>query len=193
MSKIASILQALDERTIARRVGLAHDEARMQYPLRSNTVEDIESFFELIGAYYAYHHSRCVSKGGTISPSDARSLAKAILDREYKRRHGDIVSAYNDSHDGTNGGVRQALDHLAEALKAQSVENYVRDVFDRHVAPNSWEQKVEIIRQFCTDCGAFLRSDIRTDQFERYSHDFEPLIRSYVEALKSTSSVFRRL
>ena len=38
--------------------------------------------------------------GGRLPASVARSQAKEILEREYKRRHGDIVTAYNDAHDG---------------------------------------------------------------------------------------------
>ena len=41
-----------------------------------------------------------------------------------------------------------ATDKIAEGLKAESVERYMRDMFDQHVAPNSWEDKVAIIRQF---------------------------------------------
>lgn len=193
MSKISSLLQALDERTIAQRVALPHDEARMRFPLRSNTVPTIEAFFDLIASYYQYHYSLCVARGGAISPADARSFAKAILEREYKRRHGDIVSGFQDCHYGLNGGARQALDYLAEALKAQAVENYVRDVFDRYVAPNSWEQKVEIIRDLFAHFGPIIYDSVTIHQPERYARDFEPVIRGFVEALKATSSVFRRL
>ena len=101
--------------------------------------------------------------------------------------------AYNDAHDGTNGGLRAILDIIAEGLKAESVEDHIRDVFDRYVAPNSWSQKVSIIRQFIQHCGIFLSSSIRSDQPERYAQNYQELIRSYVEALRNTSGIFRRL
>lgn len=193
MSSITRLIEALDEREIARRIGIPHDEARMRYPLRSNTVGDFDDFADLIGDYYNHHFTHCVSRGGSLSRAEAAGRAKEILEKEYRRRNGTIVTAYNDAHDGTNGGVRGVLDAIAEALKAESVERYMREVFDRHVAPNAWEQKVDIIRQFIRQCGANLSSAIRSDQPERYAQDFEELIRSYVEALQRTSSVFRRL
>jgi len=193
MALIDSVLAALDERQIARHVGLAHDEARMQYPLRRNTVDSFEEFTSVVANYTSYHYARCVSFGGSLPPAEAAGRAKEILEREYRRRDGDIVTAFNDACDGTNGGLRAALDTIAEALKAESVERYIRDVFDRHVAPNSWETKVEIIRQFIRQCGAYLASSIRADQPERYAHDYNELIRSYVRALQQTSSIFRRL
>jgi len=193
MGTIRSLLSELDERVIARLIGIPHDESRMRYQLRSNTVEDFERFSVIIADYYNYHYTRSVSKGGSLPPSEAYGGAKELLDREYGRRRGDIVSAFNDAHDGTNGGMRVVLDIIAEGLKAKVVERYVADAFDRHVAPNSWEQKVDMIRQFMSYCGDTLSSSVVRSQPERYARDYSDLIRQYVESLRQTSAVFRRL
>lgn len=190
---IASLLDALDERTIARRVGIPHDETRMRYALRQNTVRDFDEFSQVIGDYYAYHYAQCVSVGGRLSPSEAAGRAKELLEQEYRRRNGDIVTAFNDAHDGTNGGLRAVLDIVAERLKTETVERYVRDAFDRHVAPNAWDQKVQIIREFIAQCGAHLASSIQAHQPERYARDYTQLIRSYVDQLRGTSAIFRRM
>lgn len=193
MTAIASLLDALDERTIAHRVGLVHDEARLNYRLSSNTVRDFDEFADVIGDYYNYHFARCSSGGGRLSAANAASRAKALLTAAYRRRGGDIVSAFNDAHDGTNAGMRMILDLIAEQLKAEAVEDYTREQFDRHVAPNSWENQVEIIREFIREYGSSLGSSIRADQPGRYARNYEDLIRSFVDALKNASSVFRRL
>ena len=193
MATIHSLLAALDERVIAREVALPHDETRMRYHLASNTVRSMGEFEQIISDYYAYHYSRCVSVGGRLPLSEARSTAKELIERAYRRRNGDIVAAFNDAHDGTNGGLRVVLDIIAEGLKSQSVERYIRDAFDRHVARNSWEQKVDMIRQFIAVCGIHLSPSIRYDQPERYARDYQELIHSYVQELKGTSSMFRRL
>lgn len=193
MPTIHSILAALDERQIARQVGTAHDEARMRYQLPANTVHDFAGFSATITDYYSYHHAACISRGGRLSNADAYAQAKGLLEREHRRRGGDIVTAYNDAHDGTNGGLRVVLDTIADSLKAEAVERYTTTVFDRHVAPNSWDQKVEIIRQFIGCCGHLLANSIVSSQPERYAHDYSELIKSYVEGLRRTSSIFRRL
>lgn len=193
MATISSLLSDLDERVIAQRVAIKHDEVRMQYRLTSNIVADFDQFSATIGDYYNYHFTRCVTRGGVLPASEACSRAKELLEDEYRRRHGNIVSAFNDAHDGTNGGMRAALDVIAEALKAEAIERYVRDAFDRHVAPNSWEQQVDMIRQFISWCGSALSSSIVASQPERYAHDYSELIRAYVEGLKQTSAMFRRL
>jgi len=193
MGSITSLLRALDESEVARKVAIPHDEARMRYSLESNRVGSFEEFTDILADYYGKQFTSCVSKGGRLSKAEAAGRAKEIVEREYRRRGGNIVTAFNDAHDGLNGGLRAVLDMICEALKAESVERYVRDVFDRHVAPNSWEQKVDIIRQYLSQCGAHLSASIRVDQPERYAQNYEELIRSYVAALQRTAASFRRL
>ena len=190
MASIESLLSELDERIIAQRIGIPHDEARIRYHLNSNTVRSFDEFTEAISRYYNYQFTTCVSNGGNLAASEAAGRAKEMIKSEYRRK-GDIEAAYNDAHAGTNGGMRMVFDIIAEGLKAESVERYIRDVFDRHVTPNSWEQKVEIIRLFIDRYGAHLSSSISSDQPERYADRYEELIRSYVEALKQTSAIFR--
>jgi hypothetical protein len=193
MSSFKNLMAELDEKTIAQKIGIPHDEARIRYSLKSNIVGTYNEFEAVIGDYFAKHFIACVSHGGSLSAFDATSRAKQLIEREYRRRGGDLNSAYNDAHDGTNGGLRLILDIIAEGLKAESVELYIRDVFDRHVTPNSWEEKVEIIRQFISQCGVHLASSIQTEKPERYASNYRELIQAYVTALQRTSSIFRRL
>jgi len=193
MTVFNSLMTELDERTIARLLGIAHDEARMQYRLDSNTVKSFDEFKRIITDYYNYHYTTCVSRGGRLPQSEAYGRAKELLEREYRRRNGDIVSAFNDAHDGTNGGMRSVLDVIADAIKTEVIERYVTDVFDRYVAPNSWETKVAIIQQFISCCGSMLSSSIVASEPERYARDYSILIRSYVEGLRRTSAMFRRM
>lgn len=193
MASAKILMSELDERTIARMVAIPHDEARISYYLRKNRVTDFNEYTRVLGDYCNHHFSRCISHGGRLSDAQATSWAKEFVEKEYRRRGGDIVTAYNDAHDGTNGGIRAQLDIIAEGLKAEAIERYIRDTFDHHVAPNSWNTKVEIIRQFIDYCGVHLSNSIRRDQPERYAQNYQELIRSYVTALQQTSSIFRRL
>jgi hypothetical protein len=182
----------LAERRLAE-VGRPHDEWRMRYPLQRNTVNDFREFESVIGHYYGYHFSGCVAPGARLAPGQATAMAKEVLEREYRRHHGDIVSAFNDAHLNTNNGLRGILDLLCNALKTEAVERYIRRVFDRMVAPNAWEDKVEIIRQFIEKYGFQLGSAIRADQPERYAQNYSELIREFVEGLHRISPRFRRL
>jgi len=190
---INGLLAVLDERHIAQVVTIPIDETRNRYPLSSNTANDFHEFDSIITDFYNYLFANSVSQGGSLPASVASSRAKEIIEREYRKKNGDIVMAYNDGHDGTNGGMRVVLDTITEGVKAEVVENHIRNAFDRHVAPNDWLRKVELIRQFISQCGPYLSSSMQTDQPERYAGNYSELIRNYVNALQRTSSIFRRL
>ncbi|MFC1895237.1 hypothetical protein ACFL0Q_01035 [Thermodesulfobacteriota bacterium] len=193
MNSLNNLIEALDELTVTRRISTPHDEARMRYSPQRNTVGSFQEFTSIIADYYNYHFSECISHGGSLSRTDASGRAKEILEQVYRRERGDLNTAYNDAHDGTNGGLRVILDRIAEHLKAESVERYTREAFDRFVEPNSWEQKVVIIRQFIARYGHQFSSSINPNQPERYAQNYQELIREYLESLKRTSSIFRRI
>jgi len=193
MNSLNNLLAAIDEQTVTRKISTSHDEARMRYSLQRNTVSSFQEFTTIITDYFNYHFSQCISPGGSLSRTDASGRAKEILEQGYRREKGDLNTAYNDSHGGTNGGLRVILDRIAEHLKAESVERYIREAFDRFVEPNSWEQKVEIMRQFIAMYGHQFSSSINPNQPERYAQNYQELIREYVESLRRTSSIFRRI
>jgi hypothetical protein len=193
MSNIKMLLKEVDDLNIARKVSNEHDKARVKFPLSSNTVKDFDEYCRIIGDYVRYHNSVCISEGGYMSQAEAVGLGREIIEQEYRRKGSDFIGAYNDARDGVNGGLRAILDVITEGLKAISVERFIRHTFDRYVAPNSWDQKVAIIREFINHCGTHLSYSIQADKPERYAASYYELIRNYVESMRRTSSVFRRL
>lgn len=193
MGSLSSILEQLDERYIAKNIGVPHDGARGSYRLATNTVSDIDSFRKIIGDYYNYHFTNCVSNGGFLSATEAQGRAKEIIESSYRDHGSDFVGAFNDAHDGTHNGLRAVLDTIAEQLKTEAIERHIRKVFDDEVKPNSWEDKVDIIKQFIGRCGPDISSSVDVSKPERYASNYAELIRAYVDSLRKTSSMFRRL
>ena len=193
MSKIKELLHALDDQTIAQVIGKDHDNAREAYRPERREFTDINQFFEQIGDCYNSLYTTCVSHGGYLSPAVAIGKAKEILTQHYRREKGNFITAYNDAKSGTNHGLHGIFDLISDSIKAESIEHYMRQVFDQLVTPNSWEEKVEIIREFIVECGLHLSGDIKADHPEQYANNYEDLIRTYVETLRSTSRIFRRL
>lgn len=188
-----SLARALDEREIAKRVAIPHDEVRARYALPKNTVATFDEFTEGITHYYIYHYTACVAPGARLNRADAASEAKNLLESQLRRGEGDINTYFVRARDGLEGGMKMVIDTLAEGLKGRAVTNYVRHVFDQHVGPESWEDKVELIRQFIRSCGANLSSSIRADQPERYAHEYQALVNEFTHSLQRTSAMFRRL
>jgi hypothetical protein len=193
MASIENLLAELDNKTLARKIEQYHTDAISKYVLKSSRVDSFEEFSLMIGDYYNYHFTRCISNGGKLSKTEATDRAKEIIKKEYGRRGQDIVSAYNDAHDGTNGGLFGILSIIADRLKTEAVERWIREVFDRHVAPNSWEQKVEILKKFIAYCGPSLSRYIEPDYPQRYASNYEAIVRGYVRARQEISSILDRL
>ena len=78
MPSVASLLDAINERTIAQRIGIPHDQARMRYALPANTVDDFEAFTRVIADYYNYHFTTCVSNGGSLSAAEAAGVTTLV-------------------------------------------------------------------------------------------------------------------
>ncbi|MGD2111235.1 MAG: hypothetical protein PVI86_17800 [Phycisphaerae bacterium] len=190
---MAALHEEIDELTIARRIGIPHNEARRLYRLPTSTVASFDEFSRIIGDYYNHHHTTCECPGGRSSAGDARSRAKEILEREYRRRHGDLITAFNEAHEGTREGLGGVLNTIAENLKGEAVQRYLRDVFDRHITPNRWEDKVEIIRLVLQQYAPILSRSIRLDQPERYAANYIELIQGMVQGLQNASAAFRRM
>lgn len=192
MGTIDSLCAALDEVAIARNVGIAHDEARAAYTLNKNTVSNFEEFNNLLADYYRYHISHCVVQGGSVANFEAVGRASEILEAAYKRQGQNLMSVYKDAQDGTNGGMRIILDMLAEQLKEESVERYIRHVFNSHVDPTTWSQKVDIISQFINRNQHILGASIDSVHPDRYAQNYDELIKAFMNALKRSSKIFRK-
>lgn len=192
MDHLDSLLAALDEATITKRIRKPHDAARATFHLNSNEVRDFDEFTRVIGNYYNHHFRACVSPGSGLPPAEAAGRAKEILEQDYRRRNGDIVTAYSDAHEGHDGGLRVILDKIAEALKTEAIDRYTRDMFDRHVAPSEWNEKVRILRQFLARFGYVFSGPTRPDQAEEYARDYELLIRAFVAHNAQTAAIVRR-
>lgn len=189
--RIEPLLSALSETTVAREAGNAHDTARLSYTPPLNPITSYAAFEELVGDYVVYHHERCVAPGGRLSRDQAIGMGEQMLEQVYRRDGGNRLTAYQDATDGTNGGVRTILDHLANGFKAEAVEHYTRRVFSDHVSPADWYGKVAMVREFLNVHGPLLGPAIDQNCPERYAENYEELVRAYVAGLRRTSSMFR--
>lgn len=192
MSNINDLLFALEERTIAQKVGNSHDEARMSFGVIKTTITSYDEFIRLIGRYYNHHYQKAISKRTHFPRFEAEERGKELIEQSYRRQNGDIAMAYNDAFDGTNGGMRGIFDLIADGLRQQSIERYIGHVFDQYVSPISWEDKVDLIREFIAEVGHTLSSSIQRHQPERYARDYKLLVREFAEGLKRPARQFRR-
>ena len=191
MSILENILNELDEKYLLDHVTKKHDEARIQFRITSITVQDDIAFDSLISDYYNYHFTKCISNGGTLPRAESAGRAKDIIEKYYKRKGLDKLNAYSDGKSGENGGMRQILDIIMESMKEEAVERHMRDVIDKYIAPSSWEEQVEIIKEIINRIKDSPHLDRNNP--ERYAKNYEELIRFLVELYKMESRLFRRM
>ena len=192
MGSVTALLKDLESRTIAQEVERKHLEARMQFRCPTSTVQNIDEFYDVIASYYIFHMKHCSTGGGTYNFVEAKNKAKTIVENEARRSNGDIITAYNNAHDGTQGGLGAVLDLISEGLKYEAVESYVEDVFDQHVAANQWEEKVQIISQFIAKVGSSLPENIRSGDPKRFASNYKQIIHEYAEAIRRVASSLDR-
>lgn len=192
MNELECILRALDERELTLAVGKKHDETRMRYPLASLTVSGYAEFERAIGDYYAYHFSVCVASGAKLPEYEAKQRAKQLIEEEY-RRHGQSTNqACADAMDGVNGGMRRILDIICDGLKRESQGNYVEQIFDTYVAPNSFDDQVEIIGQLMQRFSTILPRSVVEGRPEKYAHNYKQFVRVINDALRNVARESRR-
>lgn len=74
-----------------------------------------------------------------------------------------------------NGGMRLILDIIMEVMKEEAVERHFRDVIDKYIAPSSWNEQVEIIKEILKKINDSPYLDRNNP--ERYVRNYEELIK----------------
>lgn len=192
-NELQQILDALSETAIARNVHESHDDVRAKYTLNSNKVTDEDEFYSILGDYYNYHYSTTITQGGRMSDSKATSQAKRALADAYRRKGQDAAIAFRNAQRGLDGGLRRVLDAIADEIKLEDEEDYMTGVFDRYVKPHTYEDQVEIIRQFIEHCHTLLGDEIERSRPERYADDYKDLIRAYLYSVRGIAQKFRSM
>jgi hypothetical protein len=191
LAKINEIFKAISDGKLAE-VGRGHDDFRMRHSLEKNTVDSFQGFENSIGDYFKKHYDECFTRGGDIPLEIAISKAKQTISQAYRRKNGNITTAFTDCKENLNGGLRVVLDLIADSIKQEAIEMYIRQIFDSNINPTEYDEKLSIIKEFIHHYGYCLSPSIKTGNPNRFANDYEELIRSFVNNLRGTSSLFNR-
>lgn len=172
-----ALLWELEQRQIAQRVGLQHDEARLHYDQTYSAVSDNQEFHRVIADYWNHHWSCTSGQGHRIPELPAMVRARQILEKICQRNGRSEMELLWDAIEGTNGGLRGILDQMADAIKAEQVECYISCVIHKHVDPTSRDDHTEIVRQLFDHYRCFLPDWVNPDEPGIYAVHYEKLIR----------------
>jgi len=181
------------EQTIVDHVTGPIDQATLKFRLSSTTVRDEREFESVIGRYIKHVYSECIAPGADMPDFEAVGRAKQLLANAYRRRRQTLLNALANAVDGLNGGMPGVVRDLAEGVKAESLEHYLDDVFDRHVRMGSWEERVAVIKALMDSYGDLLPEAIRNQPPERYAANHKEFLRSLWEVIRETGADFRKV
>ena len=184
---IRAVIQELRARTIAGRVHRPIEARAMDSPFDPEDLRTFATYRRALARFYRLVY------GHEVSDQEAYGRSGQIVEREYRDRGGDIVSAYHDAVEWTNGGIAAQRQMITDAVKREAGEFYVMAVFDRYLDPTSWEERVEAVRACIDECRADLVGLVDAEHPERHARDLRDLIRSYIASLERNAALFRRL
>lgn len=151
------ILRLIGQDHINRAVLMQHDEARETFRAPSMTVRDHQEFQFVVTAYVE-HHQRTVGEG---APTNAAAFgeAKHILDQAYERDNFQegYAAALQTALDGSQGGMRQVLNEIADALKRRALASYMDHVYHHHINVLSKQDNLALSRAFYARFGPILK------------------------------------
>jgi hypothetical protein len=151
------ILRLLDQSRINRDVLMAHDEARETFRLPTMRARDAREFKWIVTTYYQ-HHVRHAGQG-TASEEEAFGEAKRLLDTVYTKDP--FQEGYNVALrmglDGSQGGLRDVINQIADTLKARHLQKYMDHVYFDHINPLSKTENMELSRAFYHRFGPVLQ------------------------------------
>lgn len=189
---LQSLLYALDQNTMARRISFPIDSARASYVMDSITINRYEDFNDAIVSYYVH---LLLHTEGTLAPIDPitnAAEALSLLERTFTTKGG-FKAALAEARDGINGGLRLVLDMMTDQLKREEQEKHVNCLLKSAMDPMDWDTKVALMDELMLRLKQVLPPKIASQPPERFAGQYEIIVKAYVDSINEMNLVFRKL
>jgi len=116
---VENLLEQLNPAVITKKVDVCHDSIHLNFKLDKSVVNDFDEFNEILTDYMI--HQLANSCGNP--PNDKEhllSLAKRLLNQSIRYENAAVIATI-----GADGGMRQVLAILNEALKKEARNTYI--------------------------------------------------------------------
>ena len=181
------VAQLLDEQLMARRIDESIDRARDEFE-RVGDGYSHRRFIEATARFVQHVYGEALPCVRRLTPSQARDEAVGLLTRAYEGTYADgYHGAVLDASDPSGPGIELALAGIAETIKAQQRQMYVRWVQVRHVDSADWPTKCAMASILLEWCGESLPPELRDCAPEQLAEDVFDLLALHT----ATSSQFR--
>ena len=186
-----TVIGMISESALAQKLHIPIDSARSSFILEKSTVASWEEFDKTVVAFYI-HLQRYLSPNAieSLDHQEAKTKALALLERTF-RNHGGHQQALAQSIDGTRGGLHSVLNIITEQFKSEQQANYIQRVFTDALSPLDWDGRVDFMRAALGRLAPCLPDEIRTQSPERFAHDYEVIVQTFVQSLDKVNQLFR--
>jgi len=188
-----TVVDQINEHTIAREIGIPIDSARSSYILECSTVETKEQLIDTLQAFFVHLHRHLAAHPiQTLDMIQVRCETIALLQRAFRDKGGD-QAAFVRAMDGTQGGIRSVLDILTEQYKAERRSAYVQRVFADAIAAMEWDKRVDFMLGAMKRLRPFLPQELRDEPAEKFVGNYEAIIQAYVNSLDTVNQLLRTI
>jgi len=188
-----TVTAMISEPALAQKLHIPIDSACGSFILKKSTVASWEQFEKTLVAFYI-HLQRHLSPHAIelLDHQEAKTKALALLERTF-RNHNGRQQAVVQAIDGTHGGIKSVLDAVTEQFKSEQQADYIQRIFTDALSPLDWDGRVAFMRAALQRLAPFLPEEIKTQPPERFAHDYEVIVQTFVQSFDKVNQLLRTL
>ncbi len=176
MSRFSDIMVYLHPKAIIEKTETSHNAARGKCTLQSPIAQDYNDFEESIIAYTSFHMAEVF--GNSPPPEFCLNIARRYIDEAVGFDNAAFIAL-----SGSEGGMNNVLNLIADGFKKEAKAAYVTYVIDKFISPLNFEEIVEVMREFKERLGQFCPESMNYISPEAMAGSYKKIIWSYFEGL----------
>ena len=186
-----TVASQINEQSLAQEVGIPIDSARSSFILDSSTIKTKEQFLDTLQAFYIHlQHHISPTIPQSLDVNKARAETTALLEKAFANQGGDRA-AYAKAEDGIQGGMRSVLDAVTEEYKAEKQAAHIQRIFKDAVNVMDWNEQVRFVHGAMKRLEPFLPPDLRNQPPERFTGNYETIVKAYVKSFDKVNQLLR--
>jgi hypothetical protein len=103
-----------------------------------------------------------------------------MIERVSRDKKQNYSNALADAKDGTNGGMMQMFDCIAEAMKNEDIEDYIAEALDCYAVCDSFTEQRALIQDMFAELGNLLPKRLRNRPPEDFVANYRELVRTVI-------------
>lgn len=185
MSKLTDILDAIDPRTIARKIVLPCKVAEQTYRTKHLVPDSYEEFLEDCSGYWTH---LCRTYYGannlTIPHNYAGGMALRYIDEAYQKQGG-TRWAYEKAKEGMTFGIVKS--GITEAFLNEIISDYTGWIIRSMINPFDYNELVSLMKEYVE---RFIEKGVTQGEFQMMISNYAMILRSHVQ--KHADMAFER-